>query len=42
MTLTYSWEHANPKVEKKVSFPVFDQNVLEESLDKLAASVSGS
>ena len=42
VTLTYSWEHANPKVEKKVSFPVFDQNVLEESLDKLAASVSGS
>ena len=41
VTLTYSWENVNPQVEKKVSFPVFEQSVLEESLDKLAASVAG-
>ncbi|KMK70522.1 polyketide cyclase, partial [Kocuria rhizophila] len=42
VTLTYSWEHVNPAVEKKVSFPVFDTHVLKESLEKLAAAVSGS
>ncbi|MDO4919146.1 SRPBCC domain-containing protein [Kocuria sp.] len=42
VTLTYSWEHVNPAVLKKVSFPVFDTDVLKESLEKLAAAVSGS
>ncbi|MCC5673697.1 SRPBCC domain-containing protein [Kocuria rhizophila] len=42
VTLTYSWEHANPKVTKKISFPLFGEKVLEESLERLASTVAGS
>ena len=42
VTLTYSWEHVNPAVEKKVSFPLFGEKVLEESLERLASTVAGS
>ena len=42
VTLTYSWEHANPKVTKKISFPLFGEKVLEESLELLASTVAGS
>lgn len=42
VTLTYSWEHVNPAVEKEVSFPLFGEKVLEESLERLASTVAGS
>ena len=42
VTLTYSWEHSNPKVTKKISFPLFGEKVLEESLERLASTVAGS
>ena len=42
VTLTYSWEHANPKMTKKISFPLFGEKVLEESLERLASTVAGS
>jgi len=42
VTLAYSWEHANPKVTKKISFPLFGEKVLEESLERLASTVAGS
>lgn len=42
VTVTYSWEHANPKLLQKMSFPVFPESVLEDSLNNLAAAVSGS
>lgn len=42
VTLTYSWEHANPKVTKKISFPLFGEKVLEESLERLASTVAGA
>ena len=42
VTLTYSWEHANPKVTTKISFPLFGEKVLEESLERLASTVAGS
>lgn len=40
VTLTYSWGDANPALLKKMSFPVFSESVLEESLENLAAAVS--
>ena len=40
VTLTYSWGDANPALLKKMSFPVFPESVLEESLENLAAAVS--
>ena len=42
VTLTYSWEHVNPAVAKKISFPLFGEDVLERSLEGLASAVSGS
>ena len=42
VTLPYAWEHANPKVTKKISFPLFGEKVLEESLERLASTVAGS
>lgn len=40
VTLTYSWGDANPALRKKMSFPVFPESVLEDSLENLAAAVS--
>ena len=40
VTLTYSWSDVHHKLLKKLSFPVFPESVLEESLENLAAAVS--
>ena len=42
VTQTYTWANVNPKILKMVSFPVFSESVLEESLENLASAVSGS
>lgn len=42
VTLTYSWANVHPDVLKQVSFPVFPESVLNESLENLASAVSGS
>lgn len=40
VTETYSWEHASPEARKAVSFPLFEEGALEQSLERLAAAVS--
>ena len=40
VTETYSWEHASPEARKAVSFPLFEEGALEDSLERLAAAVS--
>jgi hypothetical protein len=40
VTETYSWEHASPESKKAVSFPLFEEHALEQSLERLAAAVS--
>ncbi|MCC9197417.1 SRPBCC family protein [Arthrobacter sp. zg-Y820] len=43
VTLTYDWSHVTDKETlKKVSFPMVSKDDLEESLNKLAAGVSGA
>lgn len=43
VTLTYDWSHVTDKETlKKVSFPMVSKEDLEESLNKLAAGVSGA
>ncbi|MBD7994911.1 polyketide cyclase [Arthrobacter sp. Sa2CUA1] len=43
VTLTYDWSKVTDKETlKKVSFPMISKDELEESLNKLAAAVSGS
>lgn len=42
VTLTYDWSKVtDPEVLKQVSFPLVERSQLEDSLDKLAAAVSG-
>ncbi|MDE9365582.1 SRPBCC family protein [Luteipulveratus sp. YIM 133132] len=43
VTLTYDWSKvSDPEILKQVTFPLVKQDQLEDSLERLAAAVSGS